>query len=139
MAAWRRKALALFPELRSDLNPVRLSRYCRYNYYMLFFDLLPMFREAMEACDETALRKIIDFTEWCFRQDRRAPDLDNAAGVAFYEHVFDVARRDWPDVARWLSPDVVHECWPLWEFRHDEADIKRIREILARAGTSPKP
>ncbi len=139
MAVWRRKALELFPELRGDLNPTRSTHEYPYNYHSLFFDLFDMFREALEAADEATLRRVTVFAEWCLRQDRRAPDLANAAGVAFYEHVFDVARIDWPDAARWLSPEVVRECWSLWEFRHDKADIERIREILSRAGKMPSP
>ena len=97
---------------------------------MLVFDLFAMFRKALDASDEQTLRKIFGFAEWCFHQDRRAPDLNNAVCVCFYEHVFDVARRDWPDVARWLSPAVVQACWTLWVFRHSEDEIGKLCDVL---------
>jgi hypothetical protein len=124
--------LALFPELRGELNPSRCQRY-GYNYYLLFFDLFAMFHEALNVSDEQALRRIFDFAEWCFCQRRRAPDLNNAVCVCFYEHVFDVARRDWADVACWLSPAVVEACWTLWEARHGKDEIKKLRVVLTAA------
>lgn len=131
MAAWRRKALELFPELRGDLNPVR--REYREDCHLLFFDVFDMYAEAMRSADEPALRKIFDFAEWCLHQGRRAPELGNAAMTYFHQRVFDVSRRDWSDVARRLSPDVVRECRPLWKLRYSAADIQRIEEILDRA------
>jgi hypothetical protein len=131
MSAWRRRALGLFPELRAEINPARQDRHHRFNYYLLFFDLYAMFREALEASDERTLSRLFDFAQWCFQQGRRAPDLNNAVCVCFYEHVFDVARRYWPDVARWLSPSVIRACWTLWEARHSEEEMERLREILS--------
>ena len=69
MAAWRRRALALLPGLRGEINPARRCRFNRYNYY---------------------------------------------------EHVFDVSHRDWPVVARWLSPSDIRTCWTLWKARHEK-------------------
>ena len=43
MAAWRRRALELFPQLRAELQQPD------YSIYMLFFDLLPTVREAHDA------------------------------------------------------------------------------------------
>ncbi len=137
MAAWRRRALALFPELRGEINPARGSRFNRYNYYLLFFDLFAMFREALDASDERTLGRILDFAQWCFCQHRRAPDLNNAVCVAFYEHVFDVAHRDWPDVARWLSPSVIRACWTLWEARHDKDEFQKLRVLLTPPSEMP--
>jgi hypothetical protein len=137
VAAWRRRALALFPELRGEINPASRWRINRYNYYLLFFDLFAMFREALDTTDEQTLRKIFDFAQWCFCQNRRAPDLNNAVCVCFYEHVFDVAHRDWADVARWLSPTVIRACWTLWEARHDTDEIDKLRVVLTALRKMP--
>ena len=126
MAVWRRKALAAFPGLRRELHDRE------YTYYQLYFDLLPMVRDAHAASDEATLRQIYDFAEWCPRQGRRASDLYNAVCVAFYEHLFD-RPEDWAAVIPWLSPAVVDECWPLWESRWSLWDsrfgTKAMREL----------
>jgi hypothetical protein len=138
VAAWRRRALALFPELRGELNPANWWRFYGYNnYYLLFFDLFAMFHEALNVSDEQTLRRIFDFAEWCFCQGRRAPDLNNAVCVCFYEHVFDVAHRDWADVARWLSPAVIGACSTLWEARYDKDELEKLRAVLTAARRMP--
>src|SRR5437764_3802833 len=108
MAAWRRRALELFPQLRQPLQ--RRD----YSIYMLYFDLLPMVREAHDADDTALLRQIYGFAAWCLEQ--KAKDLSNAAGVAFYEHLFD-DRRYGKQVIPWLAPGILDTCWPLWEAR----------------------
>jgi hypothetical protein len=70
---WRRKALALFPELRPEVQRPGFT------IYMLFFDLLPMAPEAHEAGDEERLRRIYGFAEWCFEQ--KAKDMWNTAAA----------------------------------------------------------
>ena len=122
MAAWRRKALELFPELKQDLTNAE------YTIYLLYFDLLPMVREAHEVNNRELVQKIYGFAEWCF--DQKAKDLWNAAGVAFYEHLFDF-RDDWQKVVPWLSPKVIRGCWPLWEVRLDQNEIDELRALFA--------
>jgi hypothetical protein len=54
------------------------------------------------------------FAEWCAEQS--AKDLWNAAGVCFYEHLFD--GRNWQhraEVVKWLSPRVISDCHELWQ------------------------
>ena len=106
MATWRRKALAAFPELRRWLNTHDDTHY---TYYTLFFDLLPMSRDAHASGDATTLRAIYEFAEWCLSQRNRADDLYNAALVAFYEHLFD-EQEDWAKVLPWLTRAVFDEC-----------------------------
>ena len=55
---------------------------------------LPMAR--MTAAQQETLRTIFSFAEWALRQ----PDnhIRNAAGVSFYEHVFDGPPRYWPAI-----------------------------------------
>jgi hypothetical protein len=122
VANWRRKALALFPDLRLDLEQPNFS------IYMVFFELLPRVREAHADGDMETLRRIYGFAEWCFEQ--KAKDMWNAAGVAFYEHLFDSHPSHWSEMVRWLSPKIVTDCWGLWESRLSSEDLKRVRQLL---------
>jgi hypothetical protein len=123
MAAWRRHALELFPTLREDINSGD------YTIYMLYFDLLPMVRDAHDANDRDVLRKIYSFAEWCLAQ--QSEDLWNAAGVAFYEHLFDETGYR-PQVAPWLSPKVVEECWSLWKVRLSTQELLEVERLIAQ-------
>jgi hypothetical protein len=123
VATWRRKVLALFPELRLDAQRPDFS------IYMVFFDLLPRVREAHQDGDTEAIRRIYGFAEWCFEQ--KAKDLWNAAGVAFYEHLFDSHRSLWPEFVEWLSPQVVEGCMGLWERRLSEEELAEVRQLIA--------
>ncbi|OAI47654.1 hypothetical protein AYO44_09150 [Planctomycetaceae bacterium SCGC AG-212-F19] len=123
MASWRRKVLTFFPDLRRDVQRPG------YSIYMVFFDLLPRVREAHQQGDTETLRRIYGFAEWCFEQ--QAKDMWNAAGVAFYEHLFDSHRSLWPEFVRWLSPRVVEGCMGLWERRLPEETLEEVRRLLA--------
>jgi|SRR5215211_4525100 len=107
MAAWRRRALELFPELKDDLH----SR--DYSTYQLFAAVRHMVWQAHDAGDDARLRAIYGFAAWCSEQ--RSDVLWNAAGVSFYEHLFDERkdRADWAKVAPWLSPQIVRSVWGL--------------------------
>jgi hypothetical protein len=128
---WRRRAIADFPGLsmlRIDLD---------YSpYWLLSSDLLPMVRSAREHPDAALLQRIFDYAEWCLGQ--RVDELSNAAGVSFYEHLFD-EQEDWETVLPYLSSGVIKECWPLWEQRWDlwesrtsRQEIRWLRETLAQ-------
>lgn len=121
MAAWRRRAMEAFPELRQELRDREFS------VYMLFFELLPLAREAHATSDTVTLKKIYGFAEWCLRQ--KAEALWNAAGVAFYEHVFD-ERRLWKAVLPWLSPWVIDTCEPLWENMLETEQFTALKRML---------
>jgi hypothetical protein len=122
LASWRRKALALFPVLRGDVQRPDFT------IYLLFFDLLPMSREAHQSGDGEMLRRIYGFAEWCFEQ--KAKDMRNAAGVSFYEHVFDDDRCRWPDVVQWLSPQVIGGCWGLWRYRLTADELAEVKRLI---------
>jgi hypothetical protein len=121
MAAWRRRALELFPDLRRDLTG------SDYSVYMLFFDLKPQLRDALARNDTALVRRIFDFAEWC--ADQTAQKLWNAAGVAFYEHLF-----DYPEYSErmlpWLSPTVVYTHWNLWEAMVSRDEWARVAPCL---------
>lgn len=123
MASWRRKVIALFPDLRVE------AQRPRFNVYSAFFELLPRVRVAHENGDTETLRRIYGFAEWCFTQ--KAEGLWNPAGVCFYEHVFDLKRALWPEVVRWLSPRVIDGCMGLWEWRLTSEDAAQVKRLIA--------
>jgi hypothetical protein len=108
MATWRKQAAELLPELWADEDD-------RETPYLFFFAVVPFVRDAHRRGDDDALRRAYAFAKWCLEQ---GDNLRNAAGVAFYEHLFD----SWDvhaDVVSWLDARVVQECWTLWEARLD--------------------
>lgn len=122
MASWRRKVLTWFPDLRSEAERPNFT------VYQAFFILLPRVREAHQAGDTETLCRIYGFAEWCAAQ--KAKDLWNAAGVAFYEHLFDSHRSLWPEIVRWLSPAVIADCQGLWEWRLAAEDLAEVRRLV---------
>lgn len=128
MATWRRKFLALVPDLRRE------AQRPGFNAYQAFFELLPRVRKAHRDGDTETLRRIYGFAEWCFEQ--KAKELWNPAGVAFYEHLFDSHRSLWPEFVRWLSPRVVEGCWGLWEWRLNAELLAEVRRLFT-AGRNP--
>ena len=121
MAVWRRRALELFPALRPDLT--RRD----YTIYLLFFDLRPLLREAFDRSDDELVRRIFGFAEWCSVQT--AQPLWNAAGVAFYEHLFDYPEYTARILPR-LSARVVANHWELWVAMVGAAEWARIAPSL---------
>jgi hypothetical protein len=118
---WREKARQLFPALHEDLEEES------YNIYSLFLDLLPMAQEAHDSEDPQLLRRIYTFAEWCYSQKDK--DLWNAAGVAFYEHLFDDSKH-WESAIAWLSKEVIEGCWTLWEFRLSPEEFAKLKSLI---------
>lgn len=121
MATWRRRALELFPDLRPELNRPD------YTIYGLFRDLSSSVGEAHRAHDDDRLAKIYGFAAWSARQ-RSAP-LWNAAGVSFYEHVFDEPRLA-DAVAPWLPTGVRVQHLGLWEARLEPGVFAQVKKVL---------
>jgi hypothetical protein len=123
VASWRRKLRTFFPDLRREAERPDFT------IYSAFFDLLPRVRQAHQDSAAEALRRIYGFVEWCFEQ--KAKDLWNAAGVAFYEHLFDSHHSLCPEFVRWLSPQVIEGCRGLWEWRLSEEELAEVRRLIA--------
>lgn len=73
MSAWRRKALAMFPDLRNQLQSEERD------LYSLFSELQDVAEEAHHSKDSETLRRIHGYAEWCLRQ---GGDLWVQAGMA---------------------------------------------------------
>jgi hypothetical protein len=122
LAVWWRKAIEAFPQMRRWLNDAEFS------IYMLYFDLLPMTREAHESRDLEFLERIYDYAEWCLRQK----ELFNAVSVAFYEHLFDSHPKLWEEMIAYMSPFVIKENRELWESRWKYWQSGRHKDELSR-------
>jgi len=108
MAAWRKRALELFPGFRGyDRKP--------YSIYDLFIHLHTVAEKAHHERDDEQLKKVYGYAEWCLRHR----DLWNDISVGFYEGLFDMSV-PWQEIVDWLSPFVISECRPLWQMAHGE-------------------
>jgi hypothetical protein len=134
MATWRRKALEYVPEMRRDINDPDVS------IYLFFAMLTGEAWKAHDANDLEMLPRIYGFAEWCLNQP--AQELWNRAGVSFYESLFlhRKDRADWEKSLQYLSLDVVHTVWSLWEYfltPEETGDILKILEKLGKPYTPP--
>lgn len=119
-AGWRERAASSFSTLKTDIfDP-------DYSVSLLFFDLLPMLRIAHRNGDLEMQRRIYEFAEWCFLQDDE--ELSNAAGVAFYEHLFD-DREHWEDIVARLPLSIIEGCWILWNAHLPFWKLWRLRTL----------
>lgn len=116
MSVWKRKAIAAnFPDVpRHYLQ--------NYTIYGLFSELLHLLPSLHQENNNQVLIQIYEFGEWCLRQ--KEGHLSNAAAVSFYEHLFDhPIDGDCFYSVPYLTPFVIHQCLPLWEWwlrRHPE-------------------
>jgi hypothetical protein len=120
MSAWRRKALELFPDLRSDIEDPDAS------VMSLFFELLPRCRDAHGRNDSEELKRIYDFADWCASQ--KAKELWNAAGVGFYKHLAD-STHTFDAIPLWVRKQVFEDIAGLLEER---VGIERVAELRRR-------
>jgi hypothetical protein len=121
VSAWRRRAIESFPELHSALSDPEEV----FSVYALWFELLPMVKEAHRADDGDLLDRIYDYAEWSIQQQ----ELCNAVAVAFYERLLDEA---WmrPLVATRLSARVVSEVRPLWAERLAPSELAAVERLM---------
>lgn len=115
--------------MRREFSNGRLPH--KFSIYMVFFELLPMVRDALAVGDADTARRIFSFAEWCSKQ--RSGEIDNAAGVAFYEHLFD-RHEDWEAVIPYLSTHVICHYGNFWEVRPrsilSQEDLQELRQRL---------
>lgn len=99
MPEWKRKALALWPDLCDYLDEED-------TLYVLFWELRSRCVDAHQAGNGEQLAKIYDYAEWCLNQQEE--DVWNPAGVAFYEHLADTPETR-EGIPRWLMPEVYQQ------------------------------
>ena len=122
MSAWRRIALKLFPEHKRWIENGQET----FSIYSLWFELLPMAREAHLSENKELLGRIYKFGDWCWKQ-KRSWYMQNAVAVAFYEHLVDheETRRAIP---QWLTSTQFRDFQDLFESRMSEADYEELLE-----------
>ena len=123
---WRARALASFPELREELE----DEDDIFSIYTLFGELDSLLASAHRDGDDDALRRIYGYASWA--REQPDGDIQNAAGVSFYEHLFD-ERWMRPLVIPWINTAIVREYMGLWELMLSEADLEEVRQLLQRA------
>jgi hypothetical protein len=123
MSAWRRKALALFPEHRASIE-------ANLSVYDLFFDFLPLTRQAHRSGSAEFLSRIYGYAEWC--HGSADPDLSNSAGVSFYEHLLDESRPTLDELLPHISPDVLPSLVGLIGAMKSETVASDIRQAYPR-------
>jgi hypothetical protein len=119
------KAIAAFPELRRELNGDSEL----FSVYALWFELLPLAKQAHRDGNDDLLRRIYGFADWCYRQ---RGELVNAVAVSFYEHLFD---ERWMRllVVGWLAPRLSEDIHPLWEARLSSDEMREVEILLQEA------
>lgn len=120
MSAWRRKALALFPELQEQLQGDERT------LHDLFYELEDRAEAAHKAKDLEHLRKIHGFAEWCLHQ---GGELWREAAIGFYENLF--FRVDWESLIPWLSPfavDQIKQTWAIMDREEKFDELVRTRK-----------
>lgn len=112
MSAWRRKAIALFPEHRTEWNA--RDHPLREVFHRLESDACAMHaRWARDPGDAEAadfLARLYGFAEWCLVQ----PALWNDAAIGFVEDITGLVPFD--TLVPWLSPalrEAVTDTWAL--------------------------
>ena len=122
---WRARALASFPELREELE----DESDIFSIYILFSELEDMVRTAHRDGDDDMLRRIYGYASWARGQPD--DDIQNAAAVSFYEHLFD---QKWmrPLVIPWINSAIVRDYLGLWESMLLPADLEEVRQLLYR-------
>ena len=122
MSAWRRKALALFPELRESLAQPD------YEPHELFTDLVKAAVAAHLADDPDTLRRVHGYAEWALHQGGK---LWNLAGIGFYEDLLRIVGGvPWERIVPWLSPYTVGEIKKTWALGIQGEDIPRLDGLV---------
>ena len=125
MSAWRRKAIALFPEHRNHFTGPETTLPTVYS------ELLGVAIDAHAKEDTTPhasdqLRRIHGFAEWCLHEEG---ELWSAAAIGFYEDLLAVA--DWEKVVPWLSPFVVKQVEDTWALGVKRQHAPRFERLVA--------
>ena len=126
MSAWRRKAIALFPEHRPALGGPT------YRLADLFQDLLSDIKRAhaaeeVDPAARSTLQRVHGFAEWCLRQ---GGELWNDAAIGFYEDLLNGSGVPWDLIVPWLSPYTAAEIEGTWALGVRGERAPRFRELL---------
>lgn len=122
MELWRSKAIESFPSLAPELEERD------YGMAQLFFDLLPIWKDAHHQNDNLLLVQIHAFAEWCL--DQQDYEIWNAAGVGFYQHLFDEHGIPLANITRFIPQNIMQEISDFLRVRHPPEVIGRLEKSL---------
>jgi len=108
VSAWRRKAIALFPTLRADLNAPD------YDLFRLYFDLYVAVSKAHRdptGSSDALLQAAHGYAEWCMHE---GGDLWRRAAIGFYEDLFNGSGLPWDLLVPWISPYAAEQIEDTW-------------------------
>lgn len=111
---WREAALGKFPEHEEFIS----SDDEQYGIYNLFFQLRGEFTQSIVSRDVEAAGKILGFAGKCLQGELSSDgeDIGVAAGVSFFEHLFeDVPLKQWRVVFSVMPRSIYLSCRPYAE------------------------
>ncbi len=125
---WRDLAQVMLPEIYSEERPDSI--------YDLFLEMIVRIRKLHEAGDTDQLARVHAFAEWS--SSHKEFDISNAAGVSFYEGLFD---RGVPveQVVPWLCRARYEEVKSLIEHSCRPATVKRLEQAMTDRDKSHEP
>jgi hypothetical protein len=126
MEEWYKKAIEAFPDLidhfamDGDTTYGVFSALC----YTMENDWLP-------SNNRQEIQKAFDYAHWA--ADQEEDDLWNAAGVGFFEHVFE--KMDYFGiVVSYLTKDDVRAYMDLWEMFCEKGRFEELQDKLKQRG-----
>ncbi len=117
MSVWRQKAIQCLPENRVEFENPNTS------IYEVFSELLHAIIEAHKNNNTDRLQLIYGFADWCFKQN--AKELWNAAGVSFYEHLYDY-KETRESFTKWIKKDIYRDVRVLLELSVNKTELEKL-------------
>jgi len=129
MSTWRRKALALFPELKGSLNDPDCEP------FSVFVDPVPLAITAHLEDDRDTLRRVHGYAEWALRQGGK---LWQVAAIGFYEDLLRIVGGvPWERIVPWLSPYAVAEIRKTWALGIQGEDLPKLERLVESRREQP--
>src|SRR5262245_44276630 len=115
---WKEKARDLFPELSSDADEAETP-------YLLWFALRDAFFGAYRSPrNESLIRRIYEFADWCVKQpggQTAEDDLATCVSVSFYEHIPEMPEAR-SDMTRWFTNEEFQRMQEIFRYHLDEKE-----------------
>jgi hypothetical protein len=130
MPPWRETARQMFPELLEEIAEAE-------NPWLFWFDLRDAFRRAYDASprDESLIRRIYAYSDWCFDAPRgkaAADDLATCAALCFWEHIpMHPAARD--DMPRWFTLEEIVYSKGIFSYLIGDERFRELEEHFRRS------
>lgn len=123
MSAWRRKALALFPKWKREIEN-------NFSFYDFWSDFSTFALEAHLNNDVNFLERIHGLAEWSINE--KPKDLWNSTAVCFYEDLLKIKKIIWPEILPWVSDEVIykHGIKNLWNFALGQEENIHLEKLL---------